>query len=575
MNSPLWFYNLGFWSAQVALLVLAAGFLPRLLQIRQPRIVLACWRALLAISLVLPFIQPWHRPQVVPAASVAPATVPANFLPQVTPAITQWHFLNLQIIAQLIGVIILVGIAARFVILALGLFKPRQFRQASAPISSFPESAALLEEMRSQVSTRADFRLSSYVNSPVTFGFAAPVILLPESFPSKDSRFQSAIACHELLHVRRHDWAHHLAEEIIRAIFWFHPAIAWLIARVRLAREQVVDLEVVTLTNARNTYLEALLEFTGTRDRATAVPAPLFLAERQLAERITVMLKEVRMSRTRLIASLTVIACCVAFAITLGVWTFPLKAAPLPAQSKPTTGIPGGVSSGVSGGATGGASSAVARGVSGGITGAVSGGIKSGIPDGIGGQPADEGSVDRNSIWIDTVKKGAMPLQVRGSGTLVRAQDSQNLIARVSVPTSMSTDVRPDQTAIVDTRKGIVKAHVMRIGGSPFAETRSVDLAFDGPLPQEATVDLAVDATIDIGKLDNVLYIHRPVHSAASAARPLFKIVDNGAGAQRVYVKFGRASVQTIEVLAGLKEGDKVILSDMSNWENVERVHLK
>ncbi len=94
--------------------------------------------------------------------------------------------------------------------------------------------------MRAQVNARAEFRLSADVDSPVTFGFAVPVILLPEHFPSMDARFRSAIACHELLHVRRHDWAQHLAEEIVRATF--HHAIAWLIARGRLAREPVVDL---------------------------------------------------------------------------------------------------------------------------------------------------------------------------------------------------------------------------------------------------------------------------------------------------------------------------------------------
>src|SRR6202041_3139918 len=127
--------------------------------------------------------------------------------------------------------------------------------------------------------------------SPVTFGFAAPVILLPERFPSMDARFQSAIACHELLHVRRNDWVHHLAEEILRTEFWFHPAFAWLIGRVRLAREQVVDLEVVRLTEARKPYLEALLEFTAGSSRTAAIPAPPFLVERQLAERAALMLK--------------------------------------------------------------------------------------------------------------------------------------------------------------------------------------------------------------------------------------------------------------------------------------------
>src|SRR5438045_9582263 len=109
----------------------------------------------------------------------------------------------------------------------------------------------------------ADWKRASIARKlSVTFGLAKPIVLLPESFLAMDARFQSAIACHELLHIRRRDWAQHLVEEIVRAVFWFHPAIAWLISRVRLAREQVVDLEVIRLTNARKAYLEALLEFT-------------------------------------------------------------------------------------------------------------------------------------------------------------------------------------------------------------------------------------------------------------------------------------------------------------------------
>jgi beta-lactamase regulating signal transducer with metallopeptidase domain len=351
MNMPLWFSNLMFWSIQITLLVLAAGFPPRLFQIRQPRVLLAYWRALLAISLLLPFVQPWHRAQIMGVITGAPDIAVA--IPPSSSAVTHWHFLSVQIIAQIVGLIILAGIAVRFVIVMLGLLKLRQLRQRSSPIPTVSESAAVLEEMRARVNTRAEFRLSAEVDSPVTFGFAAPVILLPERFASMDAGFQAVIACHELLHVRRRDWAHHLAEEILRAALWFHPAIAWLIARVRLAREQVVDLQVVGLTEARKTYLEALLEFTASRARAVAIPAPPFLGERQLAERVALMLKEVRMSRKRLIASLTAIACWLALAATLAVWSFPLKAAARSAQNPPRGGVSQGIPGGVAGEAAG------------------------------------------------------------------------------------------------------------------------------------------------------------------------------------------------------------------------------
>jgi beta-lactamase regulating signal transducer with metallopeptidase domain len=559
MNMPLWFSNLTFWSAQVALLVLAAAFLLRLLQIRQPRVLLVYWRALLAISLVLPIIQPWHRIPNVATFAIAPDFSGVRVIPASSPAVSHWHFSSLPIIARILGVVILAGIAARFAILALGLLKLRQLRQSSSTISLGREYSAVLEEMRARVNASAEFRLSSNVDSPVTFGFAAPVILLPERFSSMDARFQAAIACHELLHVRRQDWAHHLAEEVIRAALWFHPAIAWLIARVRLAREQVVDLEVVSLTKQRKPYLEALLEFTNGRASLAAIPAPPFLAERQLVERVSLMLKEVRMSRTRLIASLTAISCCIALAAILAVWVFPLKAAPRAGQNPPQDGVAGGVASRVTQG--------VAKGVLGGVIDGVSGGADR--------SSRDIPTVYSNTIWTDTVKRGPMLRQVRGLGTLVRAEDSTGLVARVALPVVQTADVKPNQNATIDTRKGLVKGHVTSINASSSDGTRTVYVALDGPLPEGAGADLPIDATIDIEKIDNILYVGRPVHGAANSTISLFKLAKDSAEAERVNVKLGRSSVNAIEVLDGLKEGDKVILSDMSAYDTADRIHIK
>ena len=384
MNMPYWFSNLAYWSVQVALLVLAAGFLPYIFKIRQPRVLLIYWRALIAAALLLPFAQPWHRPETFTTIDFASAT--PDFTPIViatsAPPVSHWYHPSPQIIAAIIGLVLLAGIAVRFTILALGLLKLRQFRRASSPISNHTESSVLLDQMRVRVNTSGEFRISSDVESPVTFGLAAPVILLPERFPTLDAQYQSTIACHELLHVRRRDWAHHLSEEILRASLWFHPAIAWLISRIRLSREQVVDLEVINLTGARKPYLEALLEFTNSRALATAIPAPPFLVERQLAERVALMLKEVRMSRARLIASLAAIAASLAVVATLAIWTFPLKAAARPQQNPPTSGIAQGIPSGITGGVTDGTTT----GVSGGVTSnGPAQGVKGGVSDGVKG----------------------------------------------------------------------------------------------------------------------------------------------------------------------------------------------
>jgi beta-lactamase regulating signal transducer with metallopeptidase domain len=568
MNMPLWFSNLTFWSAQVLLLVLAAGILPGLLRICQPRVLLGYWRTLLAISLLLPFVQSWHRLEAIGAITIAPDPGSVSATRSTELAVKHWHLPSLTIVAQVAGLVILAGIAARFLIFALGLLKLRQLRRASSPISRFPESAALLEEMVAVVGARVEFRVSADVDSPVTFGFAAPVILLPERFPLMAARFQSAVACHELLHVRRMDWAHHLSEEIIRTIFWFQPAIAWLIGRVRLAREQVVDLEVVRITQARTPYLEALMEFANSRASGAAVPAPPFLAERQLVERVSLMLKEVRMSRTRLIASLIAMACCLALAITLAARTFPLKAAP-------KTGVDQGVSSGTSGGVAGGPSGGVNRGGQGGFGG--------GVSDGVSGSPAgDIPTVGRDTIWTDTVKRGAMVRQVLGLGKLVRSEDSGNLLVRVTLPEAMLKEVQLNQNVTVNTRKDaaytqkdLVKGHVKSLSREISNGSGTVEVGLDAALPQGVAAGLDVDATIDVEKLDNILHVGRPVHAAANSAVSLFKIVSDGTEAVRVNVKMGRSSVSTIEVLDGLKEGDQVILSDMSEWDSFDRIHLK
>lgn len=550
MGIPLWFSNLVFWSVQVALLVLAAGILPWALKVRQPRVLFAYWRSLLATSLLLPVIEPWHRsPNGPPAFSAdfvgLPLPAPSS------PAAGHWHFPGLQTLAPILGMVILIGIALRFAILAVGLLKLRRIRQASLPISRAAESAAVLRAIRALVEAPAEFRLSAEVDSPVTFGFMAPVVLLPERFASLDPSCQSAIACHELLHVRRQDWAHHLAEEVLRGLLWFHPAIAWLLSRVRLAREQIVDLEVVRLTEARKPYLEALLEFTNGRSPVPAIPAPPFLAERQLVERVTLMLKEVRMSQKRLIISVSVISCCLALVSVLAAWTFPLKA----------QGVAGGITEGISPGVAGG----VAKGIVGGVSGGISGPADT--------HHSDEPSVDVSTIWTARVKRGPMPLQVRGMGTLVRGEGSRDLVARVTLPASLAADVKPGQRAEVGSKNGAPANGRVTSVGPESNDTRTIDIALD-QVPQGAAADLEVHGTIDLGRLENVLYVGRPVNGRQNSETVLFKIVNNGSEAVRTNVKLGRASVSTIEVLDGLKEGDTVIISDLSYVQSAERIRL-
>ncbi|HEY4907731.1 MAG TPA: M56 family metallopeptidase [Candidatus Acidoferrum sp.] len=575
MSMPLWFSNLVAWSAQVALIGIIAGLLLRLFQIRHPHVLLAFCRGLLVLTLALPILQPWHRlARVVP---IPPSSDTFNIHSTgPTSAVALWHFPDMGVLAKGVGIVLVGGIALRFVLLALGLIRLRRLRLASAPVTDQDASAAILDQMRTRVGVNAEFRLSTSVDSPVTYGLMNPIVLLPEKFLATDARLQSVIACHELLHARRRDWPQHLVEEIVRAVFWFHPAILWLVSRIRIAREQLVDLEVVRVTNARKAYLQALLEFTRRGARTAAVPAPPFLTQHQLVERISLISKEVHMSRRRLFVSLGVISCCLFIVVGLSAWSFPLKRAPR--QSVSTEGniiVPGGpadgISGGVSGGVAGGVEGAVNAAVSGAVTGAVNGGVSGALTTRVS---TDTPQVDSSSVWIDTVKRGPMVRQIRGLGKLVRAAGSTNLIAQVSVPTFLTVDVKPGQSASVASQKGPVSSgHVLRVGPSGSDDTRTIDVALDAK-PEGVDANLEIDASIDIEKIDSALQVGRPVHGAANTEISLFMLDNDGNDATRIKVKLGRSSVSTIEILSGLKEGDRVIISDMSQVGSADHIRL-
>jgi HlyD family secretion protein len=165
--------------------------------------------------------------------------------------------------------------------------------------------------------------------------------------------------------------------------------------------------------------------------------------------------------------------------------------------------------------------------------------------------------------------------QVTPGTNLCRVADPTHLKATIQVAETQAKDVLPGQKASIDTRNGIVAGHVTRVAGNVVNGTVDVDVTLDAALPQGARPDLSVDGTIEIENLQNVLYVGLPVHGEPNSTVGLFKLVDDGDEAQRTAVKLGRASVTTIEVLDGLREGDQVILSDMSAYDNVDRIKLK
>ncbi len=158
---------------------------------------------------------------------------------------------------------------------------------------------------------------------------------------------------------------------------------------------------------------------------------------------------------------------------------------------------------------------------------------------------------------------------------IAKVVQPDHLMAELKVPETQARDVQIGEPASVDTHNGVVAGTVMRVDPAVQNGTVTVDVKLTGELPKGARPDLSVDGTIDLEKLDNVLYVGRPAMGQENSTISLFKLEPNGNGASRVPVKVGRASVNSIQVLEGLKEGDTVILSDMSRWDKTDQIRLE
>ena len=164
--------------------------------------------------------------------------------------------------------------------------------------------------------------------------------------------------------------------------------------------------------------------------------------------------------------------------------------------------------------------------------------------------------------------------QVQPGTNLVRVADPTRLKAELRIAETQARDLTIGQIASVDTRSGIIPGKVIRIDPSAVNGTVTVDVALEGELPRGARPDLSVDGTIELERLDNVLFVGRPAFGQEQSTVGLFKLDATGE-ATRAQVQLGRSSVNTIEVLGGLAEGDQVVLSDMSAWDQFERIRLR
>ncbi|HWZ74995.1 MAG TPA: efflux RND transporter periplasmic adaptor subunit [Candidatus Sulfotelmatobacter sp.] len=158
---------------------------------------------------------------------------------------------------------------------------------------------------------------------------------------------------------------------------------------------------------------------------------------------------------------------------------------------------------------------------------------------------------------------------------LAKVVQPNHLMAELKVAETQARDVQIGEPASVDTHNGVIVGSVMRVDPGVQNGTVTVDVKLVGELPKGARPDLSVDGTIDLERLDNVLYVGRPAFGQENSTISLFRLDGDGRDATRVPVKVGRASVNSIQVIEGLHEGDTVVLSDMSRWDNTDRIRLQ
>jgi TonB family protein len=299
------------WCEQVALLVVlcaAAAYGLRL----TAGVQFVFWRTLLVVCLALPIVQPWRATHVMLTVSLTKAAAGgASAIGDVRSWTLPWPDLLLVAIAA--------GAAGRLAWTAIGVIRLRRLRAGG--VRADTDAPAIVAELRHTIGVDAEIRWADRLRQPVTFGLRRPVVLIPQSLRRQPEDVQRAVIAHELLHVRRRDWAWLVVEEVLRGVFWFHPALWWVISRLQLAREAVVDELSVLATGDRRAYLRALLACA--EDRSIA-GATAFARRRHLFYRLLLISKEGSMSSTRVAVSCAVLIVALAAGGWSAVSAFPL-----------------------------------------------------------------------------------------------------------------------------------------------------------------------------------------------------------------------------------------------------------
>jgi TonB family protein len=303
--------NLVAYSLQLGALALAALTVTLALRLRTPLPALRFWQAILVAAVLLPLVQlsaavaPIDDTPIVLAALASTTSV--NAIASRTPGVATW----LLYLAS-------IGVAIRLLWLTAGLVRLRAITRRAEPTTAFDP---LMQSLSATLRATANVAITDAVATPATVGVRRPLILVPRRLLTLPEAVQRAVLAHELLHVRRRDWLHTIAEEAWCALLWFHPAARFISSRLALARETVVDEATILVTRDRRAYAEALLAFANPQPHLPGVTA--LIGRRQLSQRISLIAEEDVMTRRRTIVSFVVAVCVAGAAASAAVSAFP------------------------------------------------------------------------------------------------------------------------------------------------------------------------------------------------------------------------------------------------------------
>lgn len=332
LDSGVMVANLCAYVLQTTLFLGVGLVLPALFRLFDPSVRLKYWRGLLVLSLAFPLLglmaQQTHK-----GGTAMTGVIAGGMEMVVTPGariFSPWPWL--------LGTLAVVAIGRLLWVLA-GLAALGRLRRRAVPLCPVPGVFSVAER---RLDVRAEFRVSTDVHSPLTYGWRHPVVLLPEGIEAMEVEAQRCIALHELLHVKRADWPVIVAEETLRALLWFHPAVWLVLDRISLSREQVVDREVVRLTHERKPYMNTLAAMARLRQSAAAVAFLPFFHKSHLLQRLALLTKEVTMSKFRLGLAVTGSAFALLLAGAVAAGAFPLLSGgdPTPAAKPTGTALP-------------------------------------------------------------------------------------------------------------------------------------------------------------------------------------------------------------------------------------------